>query len=233
MAVSLIESLYMNFGSGIVAEGTGIVLHNRGAYFSTTPGHPNVYTGGKRPVHTLSPPMFLRDGVPEIVFGTMGGDGQPQIQLQFLHQLVDRGLDVQRALDEPRWVYGRPNSPAPRARLGRNGGGRVAHAGRDRRRSRAPRPPRRPLGPYENAMGHAHAIVVDRAARHARRRRRPPRRLSGARVVSTSYELGVSCNAACALDDVGVESQQPRQRQRVGRCRAGAGARRRGSPSRR
>ena len=58
-------------------------------------------------MHTLSPPMFLRDGEPEIVFGTMGGDGQPQILLQLLHQLVDRGLDVQRALDHPRWVYGR------------------------------------------------------------------------------------------------------------------------------
>ncbi len=163
MAVSLIESLYMNFGSGLVAEGTGIVLQNRGAYFSTQPGHPNAYEGGKRPVHTLSPPMFVRDGAPELVFGTMGGDGQPQIQLQFLRQLVDRGLDVQQALDHPRWIYGRHQlterpdlatgemvlieSRMPRAIVdGLMQRGHAVEA----------------LGPYENAMGHAHAIAIDR-----------------------------------------------------------------------
>jgi len=164
MAVSLIESLYMNFGSGIVADGTGVVLQNRGAYFSTQPGHPNVYEGGKRPVHTLSPPMFLRDGMPEIVFGTMGGDGQPQILLQFLHQLVDRGLDVQRALDHPRWVYGR-HTLTERPDL--QPGEMVLVESRMppdvveglKRRGHAVAA----LGPYENAMGHAHAIVVDRA----------------------------------------------------------------------
>ncbi len=163
MAVSLIESLYMNFGSGIVVEGTGIVLQNRGAYFSTQPGHPNVYEGGKRPVHTLSPPMFLRDGEPELVFGTMGGDGQPQIQLQFLHQLADRGLDVQQALDHPRWVYGRHQlTERPELATGEmvlvesrmpgeivDGLLRRGHAVEA-------------LGPYENAMGHAHAIAIDR-----------------------------------------------------------------------
>ena len=164
MAVSLIESLYMNFGSGIVAGGTGVVLHNRGAYFSTAAGSPNAYEGGKRPVSTLSPPMFLRDGAPELVFGTMGGDGQPQIQVQLLHHLDDRGLDVQQALDMPRWVYGRPSiagrpdiasadtvvvesriDPAIVASLEARGH-RVAI-----------------IGPYENAMGHAHAIAIDRA----------------------------------------------------------------------
>ena len=164
MAVSLIESLYMNFGSGIVADGTGVVLQNRGAYFSTRPGHPNVYEGGKRPVHTLSPPMFLRDGRPEIVFGTMGGDGQPQILLQLLHQIVDRGLDVQRALDHPRWVYGRHQlTERPELATGEmvlvesrmppdivDGLLARGHAVEQ-------------LGPFENAMGHAHAIVVDHA----------------------------------------------------------------------
>jgi gamma-glutamyltranspeptidase len=164
MAVSLIESLYMNYGSGVVAEGTGIVLQNRGAYFSTQPGHPNVYEGGKRPVHTLSPPMFLRDGVPEVVFGTMGGDGQPQILLQFLHQLIDRGLDVQHALDHPRWVYGRHQlTERPdlktgemvlvESRMPEEIVGGLRHRGHQVEA----------LGPFENAMGHAHAIVVDRA----------------------------------------------------------------------
>ncbi|MDQ6944424.1 MAG: gamma-glutamyltransferase, partial [Candidatus Eremiobacteraeota bacterium] len=163
MAVSLIESLYMNFGSGVVADGTGVVLQNRGAYFSTRPGHPNVYEGGKRPVHTLSPPMFLRDGEPEIVFGTMGGDGQPQILLQFLHQLVDRGLDVQRALDHPRWVYGRhtlterPDLKPGETVLVESRMPDDVVAGFKRRGHVV-----EALGPYENAMGHAHAIVIDR-----------------------------------------------------------------------
>ncbi|HEX3549592.1 MAG TPA: gamma-glutamyltransferase family protein [Candidatus Elarobacter sp.] len=162
MAVSLIESLYMNYGSGVVAEGTGVVLQNRGAYFSTRPDHPNAYEGGKRPVHTLSPPMFVRDGKPELVFGTMGGDGQPQIQLQFLRQLVDRGLDVQQALDHPRWVYGR-HQLTERPDLAT--GEMVLVESRMpsdiaeglRRRGHAVEA----LGPYENAMGHAHAIAVD------------------------------------------------------------------------
>ncbi len=163
MAVSLIESLYMNFGSGVVPAGTGVVLHNRGACFSTIPGHPNGYAPGKRPLHTLSPAMFLRDGEPEIVFGTMGGDAQPQIQLQFLHNLLERGLDVQQALDAPRWVYGRPIVA-----------GRPELAARDAVivESRMPREvvaelERRghdvaTIGPFENAMGHAHAVVIDR-----------------------------------------------------------------------
>ena len=163
MAVSLIQSLYMNFGSGIVADGTGVVLQNRGAYFSTQPGHPNVYAGAKRPVHTLSPPMFLRDDMPEIVFGTMGGDGQPQILLQFLHQLVDRGLDVQRALDHPRWIYGRHTlterpdlKPGEMVLIESRMPGDIV-AGLERRGHAVAA-----LGPYENAMGHAHAIVIDR-----------------------------------------------------------------------
>jgi gamma-glutamyltranspeptidase / glutathione hydrolase len=163
MAVSLIESLYMNFGSGIVAEGTGVVLHNRGAYFSTVAGHPNAYAGAKRPLHTLSPPMFLRDGTPEIVFGTMGGDGQPQIQVQFLHHLVERGLDVQQALDAARWVYGRP-AIAGRPDIASADTvvveSRMDEAivnGFERRGHRVAT-----IGPYANAMGHAHAIVIDR-----------------------------------------------------------------------
>jgi gamma-glutamyltranspeptidase/glutathione hydrolase len=160
-AVSLIESLYMNFGSGIVADGTGVVLHNRGAYFSMVPGHPNQYEGAKRPLHTLSPPMVLKDGKPELVFGTMGGDGQPQIQVQLLHHIYDRGMDVQQALDVPRWIYGRHNIPE-RPEIGEDSlivesrmepeliadleeRGHVVHR----------------LGPYENAMGHAHAIAID------------------------------------------------------------------------
>jgi gamma-glutamyltranspeptidase/glutathione hydrolase len=105
-AVSLIESLYRNFGTGIVARGTGIFLQNRGAYFSLEEGHPNVLRGRKRPLHTLSPSMLLRDGRPELVYGTMGGDGQPQTHVQLVHGIYERGLSVQQAIDAPRFVYG-------------------------------------------------------------------------------------------------------------------------------
>lgn len=162
MAVSLIESLYMNFGSGLIAPGTGVFLQNRGAYFSTAPGHPNVYAGGKRPLHTLSPPMFLRDGKPELVFGNMGGDGQPQIQLQVLHHYYDRGFDVQAAVDQPRWIYGRhtlterPDLPTGEAVIVESRFDPAVLASLERKGHAVI-----PLGPYENAMGHAHAIAID------------------------------------------------------------------------
>jgi len=162
-AVSLIESLMMSFGSGLVADGTGIVLHNRGTYFATDPAAPNAFAGGKRPLHTLSPAMTLRDGRPEIVFGTMGGDGQPQIQLQFLHHLVERGLDVQEALDAPRWVHarhlipGRPELALEPTLLMESRFDPALVAALERYGHRIAR-----CGPFENALGHAHAIVVDR-----------------------------------------------------------------------
>lgn len=162
MAVSLIESLYMNFGSGVVVPGTGIVLQNRGAYFSTDPRHVNVYEGGKRPMHTLAPPMLLRDGKPSLVFGTMGGDGQPQVQLQLLHHVVESGLDVQRALDLPRWVLGgytpseRPDHAPTESVLVESRFEPELIAALERRGHRVDA-----LGPYENVMGHAHAIAID------------------------------------------------------------------------
>jgi gamma-glutamyltranspeptidase len=163
MAVSLIESLYMNFGSGIVAHETGIVLHNRGAYFSLIAGHPNVYAGGKRPLHTLSPPMVLRDGRPELVFGTMGGDGQPQIQVQFLHHVYDRGMNVQQALDMPRWIYGRhaiaerPEIAAADALIVESRMDPLLIADLRARGHLVFE-----VGPYRSEMGHAHAIAIDR-----------------------------------------------------------------------
>jgi len=156
--------LMMSFGSGLVADGTGVVLHNRGTYFAADPAAPNAFAGGKRPLHTLSPAMTLRDGRPEIVFGTMGGDGQPQIQLQFLHHLVERGLNVQEALDAPRWVYarhlipGRPELALEPAVLMESRFDPSLVAELERRGHRVAR-----CGPFENALGHAHAIVVDGA----------------------------------------------------------------------
>ena len=104
-AVSLIESNYMGFGSGVVDPATGIHYQNRGAYFSLDPDHPNVLAPGKRTLHTLLPGMLFRDGEtrPWIVTGSMGGDAQPQIHAQVVSALVDGGVDVATAVGAPRW----------------------------------------------------------------------------------------------------------------------------------
>lgn len=112
-AVSLIQSNYMGVGAGMVVPGYGIELHNRGCYFSLDPTHPNAVAPRKRPLHTLIPSMAFRDGRPAIVFGTQGGDGQPQIHQQVYTNLIDFGLNIQAAIEVPRWVHGRgqPGDP--------------------------------------------------------------------------------------------------------------------------
>jgi gamma-glutamyltranspeptidase / glutathione hydrolase len=104
MMVSLIESNYMGFGSGIMGGSTGIMLQNRGAYFQLDPSHPNALRPRSRTLHTLMPGMLLRDGSAEVAFGAMGGDGQPQTMVQLVQGLVDDGLDPQAAVDRPRFV---------------------------------------------------------------------------------------------------------------------------------
>ncbi|HEY9761280.1 MAG TPA: gamma-glutamyltransferase [Trichocoleus sp.] len=107
-AVSLIQSLYFDFGSAVVPAGTGIVLQNRGNCFRLDPNHPNCLAPGKRSFHTLMPAMVLHpDGTPYLVLGTMGGEGQPQTQLAMLTRVLDFGFDPQTAIDLPRWVWGR------------------------------------------------------------------------------------------------------------------------------
>ncbi len=106
-AVSLIQSLYFGFGSGVVAGDTGILLHNRGAYFSLDPDHANRIEPRKRPLHTLMASMAFRDETPFLLFGTMGADGQPQFHLQVYSALLDFGLDLQQAIEAPRWISGR------------------------------------------------------------------------------------------------------------------------------
>ncbi len=103
--VALINSLYFPFGAGLAVPGTGITLHNRGAAFTLDPEHPNRLEPGKRPFHTLVPAMLLRDGAPLLAFGVMGADVQAQAHLQVVSQLVDRGTDLQRAIDAPRFFY--------------------------------------------------------------------------------------------------------------------------------
>lgn len=101
-AVSFINSLYFGFGSGIVADGTGIALHNRGSGFSLVAGHRNSLAARKRPFHTLIPGMVVRNGAPWLAFGVMGGDMQAQGHVQVLTNLIDFGMGPQTAGDAPR-----------------------------------------------------------------------------------------------------------------------------------
>ena len=106
-AASLIQSLYGVFGSCLVAGSTGVVLQNRGAYFSLDPDHPNRLEPGKIPLHTLIASMAKRDGKLWSVLGCMGADGQPQIQLQLYSAMIDYGLDIQQAIELPRFLSSR------------------------------------------------------------------------------------------------------------------------------
>jgi gamma-glutamyltranspeptidase/glutathione hydrolase len=151
MCVSLIQSNWMGFGSGLIVPGWGINLHNRGALFSLDPGHVNVIAPRKRTLHTLIPAMALREGRPWLVFGTMGGHGQGQTHLQLLVRIIDDAWDIQDAIDAPRWVVSPEDwSVTAEDRFGaelleelRERGHRVEE-----------------VGPFDPLLGHAHAIMV-------------------------------------------------------------------------
>jgi gamma-glutamyltranspeptidase/glutathione hydrolase len=101
-AASFISSIFMHFGSGVVVEGTGLVLQNRGHAFRLDPSHPNSLLPGKRPLHTIIPAMLFKDGNFIMSFGVMGGDMQPQGHVQFLVNVIDFAMNLQEALDSPR-----------------------------------------------------------------------------------------------------------------------------------
>jgi gamma-glutamyltranspeptidase/glutathione hydrolase len=103
MMVSLIQSNYTGFGSGIVVPGTGIALQNRASGFVTTKGHPNEVGPKKRPFHTIIPAFITKDGKPVATFGLMGGAMQPQGHMQVFSRIVDYGQNPQAAIDGPRW----------------------------------------------------------------------------------------------------------------------------------
>jgi len=104
LCVSFINSIYWDFGSGIVTEKTGIALQNRGCGFSCDPRHPNVIAPSKRPLHTIIPAIALRGGKPDMVFGVMGGDFQPMGHVNVTLNRYAYGMDPQQTLDMPRLV---------------------------------------------------------------------------------------------------------------------------------
>ncbi len=148
--VSLIQSVAFDFGSGIVAEGTGMLLQNRGSYFSLAADHVNRLEPRKRTMHTLIPAMAARDGRPWAIFGTMGGDGQPQLQSQVLVNLVDFGLEPAEAVARPR-IRVQAGGARTSIEADYPQAGELARADR----SFELMPSR------HHSFGHAHAIVID------------------------------------------------------------------------
>jgi gamma-glutamyltranspeptidase/glutathione hydrolase len=148
--ISLIQSLAFDFGSGIVAEGTGMLLQNRGAYFSLDPHHVNRLEPKKRTMHTLIPALASRDGRPWAAFGAMGGDLQPQLQAQVLMNLVDHHLEPAAAVARPRMAV-MPDGVTVAVEADYPG---VAEMARSRENVML-MPARHP------SFGHAHAILID------------------------------------------------------------------------
>jgi gamma-glutamyltranspeptidase/glutathione hydrolase len=111
MMVSIIQSNYRGMGSGLMPDGLGFMLQDRGELFALTDGHPNVYAPGKRPFQTIIPGFATKDGQPMLSFGVMGGDMQPQGQTQIISNLVDFGLGLQEAGDSPRWHHDGGSEP--------------------------------------------------------------------------------------------------------------------------
>jgi len=112
--ISVIQSLFNAFGSGVVVPGTGVTLQNRGRHFSLDPSHPSVFAGRKRPFHTLIASIATREQQPCMAFATMGGNGQAMFHVQVLTNVFDYGMDVQEAIERPRFLIGAflPDDPA-------------------------------------------------------------------------------------------------------------------------
>jgi oxamate amidohydrolase len=157
MVVSVIQSIYHDFGSAVVGGHTGIILQNRGAFFALDENHPNHLQPGKRTFHTLVPAMLLKDGKPYLAFGSMGGEGQPQSQAAMATRIVDFGYDVQQAIEAPRWLMGRTwGTPVRNMSLE----GRISdEVVRELKRRGQPV---QMVPDWNDNMGHAQAIRVDR-----------------------------------------------------------------------
>jgi gamma-glutamyltranspeptidase/glutathione hydrolase len=159
LVVSVIQSIYHDFGAAVIGGDTGIVLQNRGSFFSLDERHPNRLEPGKRTFHTIIPAMMMRDGQPVLAFGTMGGEGQPQTQAALVTRMVDFGFDVQQAIEAPRWLMGRTwgtqsRSLSLESRIPDEVARELTLRGH----------PVQMVEGWSGTMGHAQAIRVDRAS---------------------------------------------------------------------
>jgi gamma-glutamyltranspeptidase/glutathione hydrolase len=112
MMVSLIQSNYRGMGTGLVPDGLGFMLQDRGALFTLEEGHPNAYAPGKRPFHTIIPAFLTKDGAPIMSFGVMGGAMQPQGHVQIVCNIIDFGMGVQEAGDAARYHHTGSTEPS-------------------------------------------------------------------------------------------------------------------------
>lgn len=154
--ISVIQSLYKSFGSGVVPPGTGVVMHNRGAYFNTDAAHPNCFAPRKRPFHTLLACLVTRNGEPVLGYSTMGGDGQAMFHVQGLTNVLDYDMEIQEAIERPRFMYGHlnPGDAPDTVRIE----GRVP-AGVLRALTRRGHQVQ-PVSHWFTSMGHAHGITL-------------------------------------------------------------------------
>ncbi|MER1984961.1 MAG: gamma-glutamyltransferase [Solibacillus sp.] len=155
-AVSFIQSIYHEFGSGIIPKGTGVLLQNRGSFFSLDAQHVNCLAPRKRTFHTLNPAMLLENGRPKLVYGTMGGEGQPQTQAMLVTRIMDYGMSVQAAIEAPRFLYGRTwgassNTLKVENRISQSVRAELEAQGHDVE----------VLADFTDTMGHAGAIYID------------------------------------------------------------------------
>lgn len=158
LVVSTIQSIYHDFGAAVIGGDTGIILQNRGSFFSLDEHHPNRLEPGKRTFHTLIPAMMLQEGRPILAFGSMGGEGQPQSQTALVTRIVDFGYDVQQAIEAPRWLMGRTWGTESRnlsleCRIPDEVVRELTLRGQ----------PVQVVGAWSGTMGHAQAIRIDRA----------------------------------------------------------------------
>ena len=161
-AAALINSLYGVFGSCVVAGNTGVVLQNRSAYFSLDPQHPNCLVPGKTPLHTLIASLaFRQDNLGDArlwgVVGCMGADGQPQIHAQTYVNMIDFGLNIQEAVEAPRWLSGRFALGEARDTLHIEARFPVQTIDELARRGH----PLDRWGDWHELAGHAHGITID------------------------------------------------------------------------
>ncbi|MCM3029873.1 MULTISPECIES: gamma-glutamyltransferase [unclassified Niallia] len=155
-AVSFIQSLYFEFGSGIIAGDTGITMQNRGSFFSLDADHINALEPNKRTFHTLMPAMAFKEDKPYVLYGTQGGEGQPQTQTVMITRMLDYGMDPQAAISGPRFVWGRTwGEKTQELKIE----GRVANDVLEKLQKLGHSVNR--VDDYAGIMGHANAILID------------------------------------------------------------------------